>query len=111
MFTVPPTRADTAERAAAAQRVQRGRRLGEDAWRAEGDRRYESAQPKVSGQAGQHAQRDPWLGYRFPGPADLRDLDQVIHQRDATEPGGRRRFGDPAEPGGWVIAPAEPGDL
>ena len=71
--------------------------------------RVPSRRPEV--QPGEQAEGHPRLGDRLPGPADLRDLDEVVHQRDAREAGLRRRRGHrcPASPPDR--APAEPGDL
>ena len=68
-----------------------------------------SSQPGV--EPGEQPERHPGLRDRLPGPADLRDLDQVVHQREPGEPGlvgGERHAGSQA---GRVLAPREPGHL
>jgi hypothetical protein len=94
-----------------AQRIEGGRGLGEHSRRPEGGRRHQRAEPHSGVQPGQQAQRHPRLRNRLPGPAYLRDLDQVIHQRDPAEPclgsRARHRF----QPRRRVVAPREPGDL
>ena len=62
-------------------------------------------------QAGEHAEGHPRFGDRLPGPPDLRDLDEVIHQREPSESGVRRGESDGLEPAGRVVVPAKPGDL
>ena len=106
----PPARPDAAERSSAAQGVQRGDRLGEDPRCAERDRCYQRAQAETGFQARQHPQRHPRLGDRLPGAADLGDLDQVIHQRDALQAslGGRAGHrGEPVRRAFRILVPEE----
>jgi hypothetical protein len=111
VLALPPAGADPDERPAARQDVEGGGRLGRDPRRAEGHRRHEGAEPQPGVEAGQQAERHPGLGDRLPGRADLRDLDEVVHQR---EPGEARLVGRErhvAQPGRRVVAPREPRDL
>ena len=68
-------------------------------------------EPQTGVQAGQQAEGHPGFGDRLPGTADLRDLNQVIHQRQAAESclGGGNRYR--LQPPGRIVGPAEPGDL
>ena len=89
------------ERPAAAQRVEGGDRLGDDAGRPQRHRRDQGAETQAGVEPGEQAERDVRLGDRLPRPADLGDLDQVVHQRDAGEaeprrPPARRRVSQPA---------------
>jgi len=111
VLAVPPARADAAERAAAGEHVERGDRLRQDPRRAKRDRGDQRAQAQARRDAGQQAERHPRLGDRLPRPARLRDLDEVIHQRDPAEAGGGRRASDGGKPAGRVVLPREPGDL
>ena len=102
VLALPPAGADAAERTAAADRVEGRDRLRGDARRAERHRRDQRAEPEPGVEPGEHAEGDPGLGDRLPGGADLRDLDQVVHQGDAGEPGlvGRQRDAlQPRRPG------------
>ena len=110
-----------AERPAAGEHVERGDGLGQDSRRARkvtGVTSVPSRSPGV--QAGQQAERHPGLGDGLPGPARLRDLDQVVHQRDAArsrprwprraDGGAASRAGRPAQPEpGHVQDEAQPG--
>ena len=87
--------ADADEGTAAGQRRQGGGGL-------RGDRRPDGRSPACtrvpSSQAAcrapaSSAERHPRLGDRVPGPADLGDLDEVVHQRQAGEARPRRRRG------------------
>ncbi len=111
MLALPPASPDSAEGPPAAQYVEGRDRLGQHACRAEGDRADQRAEPEPRGDPGQHAERDPRLGNGLPGPADLGNLDQVVHQCDAVEPGIGGRGGDRGEPGRRIVAPREAGDL
>ena len=91
------------EGAATGQHVEGGGRLGGDARGAERHRRDQGAELEPGAQPGDRAQGDPRLRDRRPGPVDLRDLDQVVHHRQAGEarprrPPGRRRSARPAAP-------------
>ena len=66
---------------------------------------------EAGAEAGEQPEGHPWLGDRRPGPVDLRDLDEVVHQRDPGEAALVRGPGDPGQPGGGVLAPREAGDL
>jgi hypothetical protein len=111
MLTIPPAGTQAAERSPAAERVQRRDRLGQQSGRAEGHRAHQGAQPHPAGDAGQQAERHPRLGDVLPGPADLGDLDQVVHQSDPVETGLRGSGGDAPQPLGRLVRPREPGDL
>ena len=73
-----------------------------------GDERAE-LEPGV--EAGEQAEGHPGLGDRLPRATDLRDLDQVVHQREPREPRPVGREGDVPQPRGRVLAPREPGHL
>ena len=87
----PPAGAEPAEGAAVAERVQRRHSLGNDSWCAKRHGRHQRSEPKLGVQAREHAEGHVWLWYRLPGPVDLRNLDQVVHQRDAMEADGVSR--------------------
>ena len=59
----------------------------------------------------QVTERHPRLGDRLPGPTHLRDLDQVVHQRETREAGGVGRLRHLPQPGRGVLAPGEARDL
>ena len=99
------------ERAAAGQRRQGGGRLGRDAGGAERHRGAQRAQPQPGPQPGQRAQRHPRLRDRLPRAPDLRDLDQVVHQRESREARLVGRPRDPGQPRAGVLAPREAGHL
>ena len=75
----------------------------------EGDPPRAELEPGV--QAGQEAERDPGLGDRLPRRPDLRDLDEVVHQREAGQSDLVRCERDAAQPVGGILAPREAGDL
>ncbi len=94
VLALPPAGADADEGPAAGERVEGGRGLGGDARRAERHRRDQGAELETGVQAGQQPEGHPRLGDRLPRPADLRDLDQVVHQREPGEPRLVGREGD-----------------
>ena len=62
-------------------------------------------------ETGEQAEGEPRLGYRLPGTVHLRNLDQVVHQRDATKPiciGRQRHIPKPAN---RILSPRKPRDL
>ena len=81
----PPTGPQPAEGPAAAQRVERGHGLGQMPGAPEGHRGDQGAQPQPGVQSGQQSEGDVGLWDRLPGPVDLWDLDQVVHQGQAGE--------------------------
>jgi hypothetical protein len=87
----PPPGAKPAEGAAVAERVQRRHSLGDDSWCAKRHWRHQRSEPKRGVQAREHAEGHVRLWYRLPGPVDLRNLDQVVHQCDAMEADGVSR--------------------
>jgi hypothetical protein len=111
VLAAPPPGADATERAPAAQRVEGRDRFGEHAGGTVRHRGHERAEPKSLRPSGEQSERHEWLGNRIPRPTDLRDLDQMVHERDPAEPGrlGRRR--DRRQPPGGIPAPRELRDL
>ena len=111
VLALPPAGADAAERASAGDRVEGGDGLGGDPGRPERHRRDQGAEPEVGVEAGEQAERDPGLRDRLPGGADLRDLDEVVHQRDArrSRPGAAAGAMSTSQPS-RVLAPREPRD-
>jgi len=111
VLALPPAGADPDERPAAAEHVERRGRLRHHARRPEGHRRHERAQPQWPvarvREPGKHAERYPWLGDRIPRPPHLRDLDQVVHERDALEASIARGLDGRHQPSGWVVPPRE----
>ncbi len=113
VLALPPSRTDPDERPSARERRQGGGRLGGDAGSAEGHGRDEGAELEPRRRRRQGPEGDPRLRDRVPGAADLRDLDEVVHQGETGEAGrpprprrsraarraGRRRPGS-ARPGG-----------
>ncbi len=112
VFALEPAGAEPAERPAAGDRVQAGQDLGQQRRRAERHRRDQGAQLDPFGHPGQIAEGDVGLRDRVPGPADLRDLQQVIHHRDRrrNRPAPQRSATD-AEPAARVLTPRERRDL
>ena len=119
MLPFPPARTDPDERPPTRQRRQRRRGLGRDAGGPEGHRRHERPELEPRRRGGQGAERHPRLGDRVPGATDLRDLDEVVHERDAGEPGllgGSRHVAQPCERGpasagkrdSWSTTPRRP---
>ena len=93
VLAAPPTGAESAEGAASGEYVEGRGRLRDDARRAEGRGGAQRAELELGAERSQGAEGHPRLRDRVPRAADLRDLDQVVHQRDAGEPG---RVGRPA---------------
>ena len=87
VLALPPAGADPDERPASRDHVEGGRRLGGDPRRPERHRGDQRAEPQAGVEPGEQAERHPRLRDRLPGGADLRDLDQVVHQRQAREAG------------------------
>ena len=79
--------------------------------RPERHRRAERPEPQPGPERRQVAERHPRLGDRLPGPADLRDLDEVVHQRQTREAGRVGRLRHAAQPLRRLLAPREPGHL
>ena len=102
VLAFPPARTDPDERPPTRQRRQRRRGLGRDARGAEGHRRDERPELEPRRRGGEGAERHPRLGDRVPGAADLRDLDEVVHECDAGEPGLLGGAGHVAQPGEQV---------
>ena len=81
VFALPPPGPQAEEGPPAADGVERRGQLRRDPGGPERHRGHERAQPQVGVEPGQQPERHPRLRDRLPGPVDLRDLDQVIHQR------------------------------
>ena len=106
----PPAGPDAAERSSAAQHVERGHGLGQDPRRAERHGCHQRAEAKTRLQAREHPEGHPRLRDRLPGPANLGDLYQVVHQRDSLQArlgrgAGHRR--QPARRPGRVLTPGK----
>ena len=111
MLPQPPPSAEPTEGTPIAERVERCDGLGYDARFAKRDRGHQRAQPEVRVETREQAQGQPWLGYRLPSTVHLRNLDQVVHQRDATETeciGRQRHIPKPAN---RILCPRKPRDL
>ena len=103
VLPLPPAGAEPAESPPVAQYVQGRDTLGDDSRLTKGDRGDQCAELQRGVQAGDHAESDPWLGYRLPGTVDLRDLDQMVHECETVEAHFVSAERHIAEPGSRIL--------
>ena len=111
VLPLPPPRAETAERPAAREGVERRDGLGDDPGASEGHGADEGAEVQPGVESGEQAEGDVGLGDRVPGPSDLGDLHEVVHEGEAGEAegvGGQRHV---AQPGRRAGTPREGREL